>query len=105
MSIVDEEDMVVLCSKLKQFQSKLLCKWVQGLASEQRSAVFMKDASAVNKHSTSPPLEDKGEEDKDEEENGHAEPDADEDSDFVRSVCVCVCECVCVQFNLFLNLS
>ena len=36
MSLVDEEDLVVLCSKLKQFQSKLLRKWVQGLGAEQR---------------------------------------------------------------------
>jgi hypothetical protein len=64
MSFVDEEDLVVLCSKLKQFQSKLLRKWVQGLGSEQRAAAFMKDASAANKHSTSPP-DDKGEEDED----------------------------------------
>ena len=28
MSLVDEEDLAVLCSKLKQFQSKLLRKWV-----------------------------------------------------------------------------
>jgi len=70
MSLVDEEDLLVLCSKLKQFQSKLLRKWVQGLVDEQRAAAFMKDASAANKHSTSPPLEDKGKEDEDEEENG-----------------------------------
>jgi hypothetical protein len=31
MSLVDEDDLVVLCSKLKPFQSKLLRKWVQGL--------------------------------------------------------------------------
>jgi hypothetical protein len=57
MSLVDEEDLVVLCSKLKLFQSKLLHKWVQGLVAEQRAAAFMKDASAAKKHSTSPPLE------------------------------------------------
>ena len=44
------------------------------------------DASAAKKHSTSPPLEDKGEEDEDEEENGDEDADADED---VRGVCVC----------------
>ena len=38
MSLVDEDDLVVLCSKLKPFQSKLLRKWVQGLGSEQRAA-------------------------------------------------------------------
>jgi len=54
MSIVDEEDLVVLCSKLKQFQSKLLRKWVQGLGDEQRVAAFMKEASTAKKHSTSP---------------------------------------------------
>jgi hypothetical protein len=43
MSLVDEEDLVVLCSKLKQFQSKLLRKWVQGLGAEQRAPAFMKD--------------------------------------------------------------
>jgi hypothetical protein len=32
-------------------------------------------------HSTSPPLEDKGEEDEDEEENGDEDADADEDED------------------------
>jgi cobalamin biosynthesis protein CobT len=79
MSLVDEEDLVILCSKVKPFQSKLLSKWVQGLGDEQRAAAFMKDASAANKHSTSAPVEDKGEEDEDEEENGDA--DADEDSD------------------------
>jgi len=83
MSLVDEEDLVVLCSKLKPFQSKLLRKWVQGIGVEQRAAAFMKDASAAKNHSTSPPLEDKGEEDEDEEENGDedADADADEDSD------------------------
>ena len=79
MLLVDEEDLVVLCSKLKQFQSKLLRKWVQGIGVEQRAAAFMKDASAAKKHSTSPPLEDKGEEDEDEEENGDKDEDADED--------------------------
>jgi hypothetical protein len=44
MSLVDEEDLVVLCSKLKQFQSKLLRKWVQGLGAEQRAPAFMKDS-------------------------------------------------------------
>ena len=53
MLLVDEEDLVVLCSKLKLFQSKLLRKWVQGLDTEQRAAAFMKDTSVVNKHSTS----------------------------------------------------
>jgi hypothetical protein len=83
MSLVDEEDLVVLCSKRKQFQSKLLRKWVQGLVVEQRADAFMKDASAAKNHSTSPPLEDKGEEDEDKEENGDedADADADEDSD------------------------
>ncbi len=81
-----EEDLVVLCSKIKPFQSKLQRKWVQGLGAEQRAAAFMKDASAANKHSTSPPLEDKGEEDEDEEEDGDedADADADEDSDEER---------------------
>jgi len=55
MSLVDEDDLVVLCSKLKPFQSKLLRKWVQGLGAEQRAAAFMKDDSPANKHSTSPP--------------------------------------------------
>jgi hypothetical protein len=81
MSLVDEDDLVVLCSKLKPFQSKLLHKWVQGLGAEQRAAAFMKDASAAQNHSTSPPLEDKGEEDEDEEENGDEDADADEDED------------------------
>ena len=56
MSLVDEDDLVVLCSKLKPFQSKLLRKWVQGLGAEQRAAAFMKDASAAKNHSTSPPF-------------------------------------------------
>jgi hypothetical protein len=62
MSLVDEDDLLTLCSKFKPFQSKLLSKWVQGLVAEQRAAAFMKDASAAKNHSTSPPLEDKGEE-------------------------------------------
>jgi hypothetical protein len=41
----------------------------------------MKDASAAKKHSTSPLLEDKGEEDEDEEENGDEDADADADAD------------------------
>ena len=81
MSLVDEDDLVVLCSKLKPFQSKLLRKWVQGLGAEQRAAAFMKDVSAAKNHSTSPPLEDKGAEDEDEEENGDEDADADEDED------------------------
>jgi hypothetical protein len=81
MSLVDEDDLVVLWSKLKLFQSKLLRKWVQGLGVEQRAAAFMKDASGAKNHSTSPPLEDKGEEDEDEEENGDEDADADEDED------------------------
>ena len=80
MSLVDEDDLVVLCSKLKPFQSKLLRKWVQGLGAEQRAAAFMKDVSAAKNHSTSPPLEDKGAEDEDEEENGDEDADADENS-------------------------
>jgi hypothetical protein len=81
MSLVDEDDLVVLCSKLKPFQSKLLRKWVQGLGAEHRAAAFMKDVSAAKNHSTSPPLEDKGEEDEDEVENGDEDADADEDED------------------------
>ena len=81
MSLVDEDDLLTLCSKLKPFQSKLLRKWVQGLVAEQRAAAFMKDASAAKNHSTSPPLEDKGEEDEDEVENGDEDADADEDED------------------------
>jgi hypothetical protein len=50
MSILDEDDLMTLCSKLKQFPSKLLCKWVQGLANEQRAAADMNDAPTVNKH-------------------------------------------------------
>ena len=38
MSLVDGDDLAILCSKLKLFQSKLLRKWVQGLGSEQRAA-------------------------------------------------------------------
>jgi hypothetical protein len=60
MSLVDGDDLAILCSKLKLFQSKLLRKWVQGLGAEQGTAAFMKDASAAKNHSTSPPLEDKG---------------------------------------------
>jgi hypothetical protein len=40
MSILDEEDLVVLCSKLKPFPNKLLRKWVQELGAEQRAAAF-----------------------------------------------------------------
>ena len=80
MSLLDEDDLVVLC-KLKPFPSKLQRKWVQGLVAEQRAAAFMKDASAAKNHSTSPPLEDKGAEDEDEEENGDEDADADEDED------------------------
>jgi hypothetical protein len=80
MSLVDEEDLAVLCSKLKPFQSKLLRKWVQGLGAEQGADAFMKDASAAKNHSTSPPLEHKGEEDEDEEDED-ADADEDEDSD------------------------
>ena len=39
----------------------------------------MKDASAAKKHSTSPPLEDRGDEDEEEEEN--RDEDKDEDAD------------------------
>jgi hypothetical protein len=39
----------------------------------------MKDASAAKKHSTSPPLEDRGDEDEEEEEN--RDEDEDEDAD------------------------
>ena len=80
MSLVDEEDLAVLCSKLKPFQSKLLRKWIQGLGDEQGAAAFMKDASAAKNHSASPPVEDKGEEDEDEEDED-ADADEDEDSD------------------------
>ena len=57
MSLVDGDDLAILCSKLKLFQSKLLRKWVQGLGAEQGAAAFMKDASAAKNHSTSPPGE------------------------------------------------
>ena len=49
MSLLDEDDLVVLC-KLKPFPSKLQRKWVQGLVAEQRAAAFMKDASAAKQH-------------------------------------------------------
>jgi len=62
MSLLDEDDLMTLCSKLKQFSSKLLRKWVQGLAYEQRDAADMNHAPAVSKHSNSPPSEDKREE-------------------------------------------
>lgn len=55
MSLLDEDDLMTLCSKLKQFPSKLLRKWVQGLAYEQRDAADMNHAPAVSKHSNSPP--------------------------------------------------
>jgi hypothetical protein len=38
MSLLDEDDLMTLCSKLKQFPSKLLRKWVQGLADEHGGA-------------------------------------------------------------------
>ena len=81
---MDEDDLVALCSKLKQFfPSKILRKWVQGLVNEQRAASFMKNDSAAKQHSTSPPSEDGGDEDEDEQENGNEDEhaDADEDSD------------------------
>ena len=81
ISLVDEQDLVVLCSQLKPFQSKLLRKWVQGLGAEQRDAAFMKDASTAKKHSTSHSSEHKGEEDEVEEENGDEDEDADADAD------------------------
>jgi hypothetical protein len=43
MLLLDEEDLVVLRSKIKPFPSKLLRKWVQGLDAEQRVDAFMKD--------------------------------------------------------------
>ena len=70
-----------MCSKLKPFPSKLLRKWVQGLVNEQRAAAFMKDDSAAKQHSTSPPLEDEGDEDEDEQENWNEDEDADADED------------------------
>jgi hypothetical protein len=69
-----------LSFKRLELQSKLLRKWVQGLGAEQGAAAFMKDASAAKNHSTSPPLEDKGEEDE-EDEDEDADADEDEDSD------------------------
>jgi hypothetical protein len=56
-----------LCSKLKQFQNKLLRKWVQGLT-EKRAAADMNNAPAANKHSNSS---------SDEEENGDKNEDTD----------------------------
>jgi ABC-type Zn2+ transport system substrate-binding protein/surface adhesin len=80
---LDEDDLVVLCCKLKPFPSKLLRTWVQGLVYEQRTASSMKDDSAAKQHCTSPPSEDGGDEDEDEQENGNEDEhaDADEDSD------------------------
>jgi hypothetical protein len=65
MSLVDEDDLLTLCSKLKPFQSKLLRKWVQGLVAEQRAAAFMKDASDAKNHSTSPRGAEDGKSDED----------------------------------------
>jgi hypothetical protein len=81
MSLLDEDDLMTLCSKFKQFQSKLLRKWVQGLADEKRAAADMHDAPAADKHSNSPPSEDEGEVEDDEEENGDKDEDDDEDED------------------------
>jgi hypothetical protein len=79
---LDEDDLVALCSKLKQFfPSKILRKWVQGLVNEQRAASFMKNDSAAKQHSTSPPSEDGGDEDEDEQENWNEDEDADADED------------------------
>ena len=90
---LDEDDLVALCSKLKQFfPSKILRKWVQGLVNEQRAASFMKNDSAAKQHSTSPPSEDGGDEDEDDQENGNEDEDADadEDSDEEDEEGVCV---------------
>ena len=66
ISMVDEEDLVVLCTKLRPFQNKILRKWVQELGAAKRAAAFMKDASTAKKV---------------EEENGDEDEDADADSD------------------------
>ena len=50
MSLLDEEDLGVLCRNLKPGPSKLLSKWVQELGAEQRAAAFMKDASTAKIH-------------------------------------------------------
>jgi hypothetical protein len=62
MSLLDQDDLMTLCStELKQFPSKLLRKWVQGLVDEQRAAADMNDAPAANKHSNSThPLQRRG---------------------------------------------
>ena len=87
MSLVDEEDLVVLCCKLKPFQSKLLRKWVQGLGAEQRVVqqntiskvllfcvcVCVCDAIYVYMYPLLPR----------------------------RAVCVCVCVCVCAVQSIF----
>jgi hypothetical protein len=78
LSLLDQDDLMTLCSKLKQFPSKLLRKWVQGLADEQKAAADMNDAPAANTHSNSPPSEDEGEEEEHEEENGDEDEDSDE---------------------------
>jgi hypothetical protein len=107
LSILVQEDLNTLSSKLKQFHSRILLTWVQGLASEdqhhkrdkKRAAGDVNDAPAVKEHSNSPPSaeiqeqegtkhigqededEDEEEEDEDEEDTGDEDKDTDQDED------------------------
>ena len=63
LSLLVQEDLNTLSSQLKQFHSRILRTWVQGLAVEdeyhkrdkKRVAGDVKDAPAAKKHSNSPP--------------------------------------------------
>jgi hypothetical protein len=67
LSILVQEDLNLLSSQLKQFHSRILCTWVQGLAGEDEhhkrdkkraAGDTMNDGPAAKKHSNSPPSAD-----------------------------------------------
>jgi hypothetical protein len=109
VSLLVQEDLIALGSKLNQFHSRILRTWVQGLAAEdqhrkrdkKRAVGDVNDAPAPKKRSNSPlstePQEQEGtkniakedeykdeeeeNEEEEEEENGDEDEDADEDED------------------------
>jgi hypothetical protein len=103
MSLLVQEDLNTLSSQLKQFHSRILRTWVQGLAAEdehhkrdkKRAAGDVNDGPAAKKHSNSPPSAETQEqegtkqiakEDEDEEVEDEDEDEEDTGDEFTVKV-------------------
>ena len=103
LSLLVQEDLNTLSSQLKQFHSRILRTWVQGLAVEdehhkrdkKRAAGDVNDGPAAKKHSNSPPSAETQEQ---EGTKQIAKEDEDEDDPSCQR-CVCVCSAISIYLS------